>query len=910
LTGKAVTLKTLVTFYGTNGAQPYAAMIAGTNGDFFGTTSAGGPYNQGTAFSLTPSGVLTTLVSFDGTNGARPLGGLVQGLDGYFYGTTSAGGSNGCGTLFVMNAPGQLATLAWFAGTNGAQPQGALVQNPGDTNLYGTTLSGGAFGLGTVFMLSPPHLPKPPSVVGPSLPLRTSPGVSVLASFDSTNSGANPAAGLALGNDGNLYGTTSAGGSLYNAGTVFKLFPASGTLITLFSFSGTNGAGSQAALVQGAAGGLYGATAGGGTNNTGAGGGGTLFRMTANGAFTSLFSLGGTNGANPFAGLVQGTDGNLYGVTTAGGAHGKGAIFNFSPSSGTLNLLYSFTGGADGAAPYGGLLQGTNGNFYGVTLVGGKGKAGTIYELSGFSPFILTQPTNLAVQSGATVTQAVVAGGSAPLSYRWQYNTNNLSNSRNISGATSAILTITNAAPANSGTYTVVVKNSAGSVTSNPALLSVIEPYGGRPTVRILSPAQNTYLSTRAITVTGTASGTVTVARVFYQLTNQLNGTGWQSATPANPSWSRWTANVTLWPGTNVFQACAVSIQQIFSQTNTAFFVPSPFAQVAGSYNGLFYVTNNVTPTNAGFFSLRATILGKFSGTLQVGGTRYPLSGQFDPSGLGRASIPRPKLDPLALWLQLDMTQGTEQITGLVSNQTWVAELTGERAVFDGHTSIAPQKGRYTLVIPGADSRPEPAGDSWGTVTVDGAGTIRLTASLADGTPVSQGVAVSRDGQWPLYASLYGGQGLLLGWLAFSSNSNADLAGEVVWLKPSLRATRYYSSGLTLRTNVSGSPFTVPARGTNLLNATNAVVTLDGGNLTQTITNRITLDANNRVANQSANKLSLSFSLSDGSFKGAVVDPVSSRSIPFKGVVLENQGYAAGYFLGTNNQSGQVLLAP
>src|SRR5208283_204129 len=104
----SLTLKTLVTFYGTNGAQPYAGLILGTNGSFYGTTSAGGAYDQGTVFTVTPSG-MTNMVSFDGTNGAKPMGGLIQGPDGNFYGTTSAGGDYSNGTVFAMSPSGQLA---------------------------------------------------------------------------------------------------------------------------------------------------------------------------------------------------------------------------------------------------------------------------------------------------------------------------------------------------------------------------------------------------------------------------------------------------------------------------------------------------------------------------------------------------------------------------------------------------------------------------------------------------------------------------------------------------------------------------------------------------------------------------------------------------------------------------------
>jgi uncharacterized repeat protein (TIGR03803 family) len=927
LPGRAgLTLKTLATFYGTNGAQPYAGLMLGTNGNFYGTTSSGGTNGgYGTVFSFNPTNQnIGLLHSFSGgADGAIPLSGLMQGLDGNLYGTASAGGSNNLGTVFAVDTLGQLVTLGSFDGTNGAGPQCVLVQNTNDGSLYGTTLSGGAFygttnsggtnfGFGAVFSL----MPQPPAGPGVAWPLRSGPGISLLASFDSTNTGAYPAAGLTLDNYGNLYGVTSAGGSVYGSGTFFQVLPGSGTpLLPLFSFSGTNGAFSQAPLLLStniATNGyyfIYGTTAEGGTNNIDEGGDGTIFGITAYGATTNLLSLSfaKTNGASPAAGLIEGADGNFYGTTVGGGAHNSGAIFSFNPSNSTpIKLLYSFSGGPNGKSPYGGLVQGTDGNFYGTTLAGGKGNKGTIFQLSGFSPYIITQPTNQTVQTSNTVTIAVVAGGSAPLIYEWRFNSNTLSNVRNYSGATSSVLTLTNAVPANSGSYSVIIKNAAGSITSTNAALLVVNP-PGRPSLRITDPAQNTYLKTTAVTVTGDTSGTVTVAHVFFR----LNGGSWHPATEVN-GWSRWSAGVTLSPGTNHFEAYAASFSGTSSPTNSAYFVPSPFAQVAGSYNGLFYDPANVTPANAGFFTLQTTYLGKFSGALQMAGTHYSFGDQFDANGVGQATIPMSKSAPLTVWLQLDMTRGTDHLTGSVSNQTWAAALAGDLDVFNGSTSIAPQQGNYTLVIPGAGAAPRPAGDSWGTVKLDAAGNVHLSGSLADGTSIAQTVPVSRGGAWPLYASLYSGQGLLLGWLALSSDSNQALAGNVLWLKSASSTAKYYANGLTLRTNIQGSPYTAPGGGTNLFNATNLVVVLSGGGLAQSITNHITLDANNKVVNLGSNKLSLSFSSSAGSFKGSVAGPApASKSISFNGVVLENQGAASGlgFFLGSG-QSGQVSIAP
>ena len=158
------TLTTLHRFagYPDDGGLPHASLVQATDGNFYGTTSAGGDEGYGTVFKITPGGVLTTLHSFNSVDGNGPLAGLVQGSDGNFYGTTSAGGAsgncrNGCGTVFKITASGMLTTLHNFDGSDGNFPYGALVQAT-DGNFYGTTTSGGAYGDGTVFRLV---LPRP-----------------------------------------------------------------------------------------------------------------------------------------------------------------------------------------------------------------------------------------------------------------------------------------------------------------------------------------------------------------------------------------------------------------------------------------------------------------------------------------------------------------------------------------------------------------------------------------------------------------------------------------------------------------------------------------------------------------------------------------------------------------------------
>ena len=198
-----------------------------------------------------------------------------------------------------------------------------------------------------------------------------------LYSFTGGNDGGHPAAALLQGSDGYFYGT--AGGGRSGAGTVFKI-SANRALTTLYSFTGGNdGARPEAGLVQGTDGCLYGTTEYGGKRPH-QGGSGTVFKISTNGAFTILYSFtGAKDGAFP-NGVVQGSNGNFYGTTCHGGTDKSGTVFKMS-TDGVLTTLYSFTGG-DGRFPRAGLVQGSDGNFYGATPAGGTADKGTVFEIS------------------------------------------------------------------------------------------------------------------------------------------------------------------------------------------------------------------------------------------------------------------------------------------------------------------------------------------------------------------------------------------------------------------------------------------------------------------------------------------------------------------------------------------------
>ncbi len=385
-----------------------------------------------------------------GSNPKNPKAGLLQANDGSFYGTTEFGGTSGeNGTVFRITPNGVFTSLFSFNGTSGSRPVASLILGS-DGSLYGTTAGGGTNGdNGTIFRITLSGVftslfsfngtngrsPQAALVQGTDGSLygtttfgganadngtvfKITPGGVFTPLFtlpSNGGSGIGPMGRLFQASDGNFYGTTSAGGLTGDNGTVFRITPA-GVFTSLFSFSGANGSGPAAGLIRGNDGNLYGTTQYGGAN----GDNGTIFRITTSGALTSLYSFRGPDGNYPVAGLVQGSDGNFYGTTSGdrafGGLNTFGTVFRMTPG-GALSTLNIFNG-ANGATPVAGLSQGNDGNFYGTTFEGGSGGGGTIFRM--VEPPIITLIT--ALNGIVTLTWTSFATGTYRVEYKSSLN--------------------------------------------------------------------------------------------------------------------------------------------------------------------------------------------------------------------------------------------------------------------------------------------------------------------------------------------------------------------------------------------------------------------------------------------------------------------------------------------------------
>jgi uncharacterized repeat protein (TIGR03803 family) len=399
-------LTTVISFNGINGQSPYAGLIADANGDLFGTTANGGANGVGTVFEIVNTGAVaapvyasapTTLVSFNSSDGAIPYAGLIADANGDLFGTTADGGANGDGTAFEIVNSGTVAapvyasaptTLVSFNGGIGQSFEAGLIADA-NGDLFGTTANGGANGVGTVFEIKNTGTVAAP--VYASAP-------TTLVSFNGSD-GDQPAADLIIDANGDLFGTTPLGGG-NNDGTVFEIVN-SGTVAapiyasvptTLAAFNGSNGREPYAGLTVDANGDLFGTTRGGGANFYG-----TVFEIKNNGtvaapvyasALTTLVSF--NDGADPRAVLIADANGDLFGTTSGDGAYGDGTAFEIK-NTGTVaapvyasapTTLISFNY-SNGAFPLAGLIADANGDLFGTTQQGGANGDGTVFEVTG-----------------------------------------------------------------------------------------------------------------------------------------------------------------------------------------------------------------------------------------------------------------------------------------------------------------------------------------------------------------------------------------------------------------------------------------------------------------------------------------------------------------------------------------------
>jgi len=497
-----------------------------------------------------------------------------------------------------------------FAGaTDGANPRGGLIQGA-DGNLYGTTSQGGAAGAGTVFQLTPAGT------------------LTVVYAFTGANDGGYPYAGVIQGADGNFYGTTYQGGAS-GAGTVFRLTP-TGTITVLSAFTGgADGAYPYGGVILGTDGNLYGTASQGGAANAG-----IVFQLTPDGTLTALhaFAGGATDGTYPLGGLIQGSDGNFYGTTLFGGSADSGTVFQVTPA-GTTSILYAFTGANDGAYPYAGVIQASDGNFYGTSQSGGAFGAGTAFRLT-TKPSLITWNTPALIVYGTPLGDAQLnATASVPGVFTYTPPAGTVLHAGSQTLTVSFTPTDTTLPPT-TWTVTLTVTQATPVVTWTPPAPIV---YG--------TPLSSTQLRARA-NVEGTFTYDPPAGAVVGVGSQTLSAT----FTPADAvDYTTVTRVVTLdvaqatpvitWYPAAIASGMALGPAQLNATANTAgtFVYDPPAGTVLGVGSQTLTVT--FTPTDTADYttaSASATLTVAIAGT-SGGGNEYPL--QFTPASGARGLV-------------------------------------------------------------------------------------------------------------------------------------------------------------------------------------------------------------------------------------------------------------------------------
>ncbi len=586
------------------------------------------------------------------------------------------------------------------------------------------------------------------------------------------------------------------------------------------------------------------------------------------------------------------------------------------------------------------------------------------------APTITAQPESLTVTSGSNAAFSVTVTGTAPFRYQWRKAGVAVAGATNgtltfapavalsagdytvvvtnVAGSvTSTVATLTVTVPpvpdairptlavvSPASALTLVTSNSinlSGTAADNQGVTSVIlQQNGGADTsatgtsnwsaTAALQPGTNTF-RIKAADAAGNFSITntrVVVYIVRLPLTLAVNGNG-TLVGPTNGQLlelgKSYTLKATAKPG-NVFSNWLVDAVSSAGATLTfnmasnlsviANFVTNPFVALKGNYTGLFYPNTPEPPhEQSGHFTLTVTDKGGFSGKLLLAGGSYSVSGLLDLSLAGSRTVLRKGTNEVVLGIQL--SAGSNQVSGYVSNAYWNSELFGYRATFDAKLNPATNhSGKYTMLLSGG----EDAATSPATLDLTTAGAVTLKGTLADGTAVAQKTTLAANGQTPVYVSLYKGRGSLVGWLTMMNTDTNDTPGLLLWTKKETAGGKIYLAGFTNETLALGSRYVAPLKGVAALGWSNGVALFEQGNLSVPMTNAIALSSANKfiITSTNTSKLVLSLTTASGLLSGSFVHPDTLKKSAIKGVILQKQAIGGGFLMGTN-QSGSVFVS-
>lgn len=826
---KAGVVQRFVDFAGSNGIAPNAGLVKGSDGSFYGTTTRGGldPDDFGTIYKLTASGSFSTIAVFNGTNGKSPQGRLVE-KDGTFYGATYFGGEQSKGVIFKIT-PGdsnsEIVKLAELTSESGVRPytgltfgdDGALyvptdsktivrmtldgtlskaaqlgaplgltlhgiVPGP-NGDLFGAALSGGTADDGTLFKLTTDGeftklLDFKREAGGtPSLtPLRAGLNQNLYLFTHYTNLYGERAGLKRVGADGTLTYiadffrnvfdtdasvTETSDGDLYGIAPgerdgvrakIFRYGPTAGTG-TLREFASDAEVNPVGHLMEGSDGALYGAATPSFLNFDGYG---AIFRVTKSGVYKVLARLNDETGRRARGSLVQGSDGNFYGIATQALRSDRGSVYRVSPA-GELRVLAKFEG-LNVAFPDAALVVGPSGKLYGTSSGGGLHDRGAIFSVS-FGGKLTILDSFDGRTNGAYPNCALCVGADGKL-----YGTTQDTIFR---------LAIPNDPPVaktDSLTLPIVRRNVLrNDIDPNHDVLSIVSVTDGAHGTVDFSP-----------------DGTVTYTLDRTYVPDFENG-------EFNSLIDSFTYTIS-----DGFGSSSTATVEVLLPLNTR-------TRVAGVYGG----TLTLHDVPRGYVEFRLAPGGTFSGVIYIDGVRTPIKGVFGFNGNCAKTIPRrAPLSPLEINFQLDPIRN--RMVGIVSDDsdTYSMEVTRSLPIYSAN-SPTERGGRYTVLLTLAQADPALRGGSgFARMTVSKRGGVTMAGKLGDGQPFTAGSFLTSDEKISLYAPAYlGKRGYVAGSLAFSSVEDSDLSGSLSWKKPAQLGDPLYPAGFSTNVNLIGARY-------------------------------------------------------------------------------------------------------
>lgn len=815
-----------------HGMAPRCTLTYDAQNRLVGVTQFGGASSAGTLFRAGDS--LEALHHFGDPDGSNLLG-LTLGPDGELYGTSYGGGAGDRGTMFRISTTGTFTKLADFGlNTTPPNPSSALIAGDGGT-FFGVAYRGG---------LDPD---EGYDIAGILFQATTSGEITTLASFVSSGEETRPL-GLMRASDGNLYINAYPGGADAKDGAIFRYAPGSG-LNRLYNFSGTAASEPLAPLVEGADGKLYGTTASGDSDR------GSFFRISTDGAFTSLarFSNGsaGGIGGRSQAPLLQRPDGSFYGTSMYGGKFGIGSIFK-ATANGTLSTFATFDG-YSGAFLSTGLIQGPGGALFGTAPYGGTRNGGTIFRVSTSGK--VTVLADLNDQTGSRPEGTLMLGSDGNL---W-----------GTTRTTIFRIAINNRPPiATDDTLVLPVYNAK--VTANDS-----DPDGDALTITSTStPAHGTVRINPDNTITYIPGETFPGTDTFtYTVSDGMNGIA--------------TATVTVTAPENLKKASA------------------------GTYSGV--LTLDGVPL--GFASVQANGKGSLSASLTVGRQKFTFKAPIPADGTIHLTIPQKKLIPeIAVNLRLD--PATNSLTGTVKmgDQVFTVELSRTFPIFT-KKAPNPHAGSYTVLLrlpPASANSGLPEGTGYAVASVTAAGQVKLVGKLPDGTAFSFGSLLSHEGEFPFYAAPYKKKdGYVGGKVAFAEEAVSDFAGGLLWQLPQREDTPSPSGPQTLLA-LTGARFTPPAPRTTVapfVAEQPSLLIFENSELSTSVTiserNKVTIPV------PPAEKMKLKITSATGLFTGSFLAPGTRAKTSFGGVIYQKGPQPGGEGLSpAEGSTERVRLQP